>query len=185
MTAAASPPRPPAEGNDGPSTSATPSATTASATTPTVGAADSDGADGAHSADGADGAEPAPDHASSLDPETGRPGATRSPDGNGAPIRVAKEGTTVVIAVEGDLDVTTGEALIDAAEAAVRTGPTRLDIDLRALEDFDEEGACALVSCRELGAKLAEGLHYRTGRGPGRDALLTAYSETADSLQPE
>jgi hypothetical protein len=182
MTAAASPPRPPAEGDDGPSTSATPSATTASATTSTAG---TDGADEAHSADGADGADPPPDHASSLDPETARPGGTRSADGNGAPIRVAKEGTTVVIAVEGDLDVTTGEALIDAAEAAVRTGPTRLDIDLRALEDFDEEGAGALVSCRELGAKLAEGLHYRTGRGPGRDALLTAYSETADSLQPE
>jgi STAS domain len=92
-------------------------------------------------------------------------------------IRVATEGSTVVIAVAGELDITTGEALIDAAEAAVATGPSRLDIDLRALENFDEAGAVALVSCRELGARLAEGLHYRTGRGPGRDALLAAYSE--------
>lgn len=110
---------------------------------------------------------------------------SESTDEDAAPIRVDREGTTVVIAVEGDLDVTTGEALIDAAEAAVRTGPTRLDIDLRALEDFDEAGAGALVSCRELGAQLAEGLHYRTGRGPGRDALLAAYSETHGETAPE
>jgi ABC-type transporter Mla MlaB component len=98
-------------------------------------------------------------------------------EGSTTSIRVATEGSTVVIAVAGELDVTTGEALIDAAEAAVATGPSRLDIDLRALQQFDEAGAGALASCRELGAKLAEGLHYRTGRGPGRDALLAAYSE--------
>jgi hypothetical protein len=82
-----------------------------------------------------------------------------------------------VIAVVGELDTTAGEALIDAAEAAVAAKPSRLDIDLRELETFDEAGAGALVSCRQLGAQLAEGLHYRTGRGPGRDALLVAYSE--------
>jgi hypothetical protein len=93
-------------------------------------------------------------------------------------IRVTTEGTTVVISVEGELDVTAGEALVDAAKAAVATSnPARLDIDLRALESFDEKGAVALVECRVLGAQLAEGLHYRTGRGPGREALLAAYTE--------
>jgi hypothetical protein len=92
-------------------------------------------------------------------------------------IRVATEGTTVVIAVEHCLDMPTGEALLHAASAAVATGPSRLDIDLRALENFTLEGAGALAHCRELGAKLAEGLHYRTGRGAGRDALLAAYSQ--------
>jgi hypothetical protein len=92
-------------------------------------------------------------------------------------ITVATEGTTVVIAVEGNLNLTTGEALLSAASAAVGTGTTRLDIDLRALDDFNDEGASALVSCRELGAHLAEGLHYRTGRGPGREALLAAYTD--------
>jgi ABC-type transporter Mla MlaB component len=98
-------------------------------------------------------------------------------EGSTTSIRVATEGSTVVIAVAGELDITTGEALIDAAEAAVATGPSRLDIDLRALQQFDQAGAGALASCRELGTRLAEGLHYRTGRGPGRDALLAAYSE--------
>jgi hypothetical protein len=133
MTAAASPPRPPSDGDEG-SASETPSTDPADPPTPAID--------------------------------------------DTQPIRVAQEGSTVVIAVAGDLDITTGEALIDAAQAAIQTGPTRLDIDLRELQDFDEEGAGALVSCRELGAGLAEGLHYRTGRGPGREALLAAYSET-------
>jgi STAS domain len=119
----------------------------------------------------------APPPRSSTDGRDGTSAPETSDDDDPTSIRVATEGSTVVIAVAGELDITTGEALIDAAEAAVVTGPSRLDIDLRALEDFDEAGAGALVSCRQLGAQLAEGLHYRTGRGPGRDALLAAYSE--------
>lgn len=97
-------------------------------------------------------------------------------DEDSSAIRVATEGTTVVIAVARCLDVPTGEALISAATAAVATRPTRLDIDLRALENYTNEGAGALASCRALASELVEGLHYRTGRGPGRDALLAAYT---------
>lgn len=96
---------------------------------------------------------------------------------DGTPIAVTTEGTTVVIAVEQCLDRIAGDALLDAAAAAVATGPSRLDIDLRALESYTDDGARSLVSCRSLGAHLAEGLHYRTGRGPGRDALLAAYAD--------
>ena len=60
--------------------------------------------------------------------------------------------------------------------AAVADGPERLDIDLRAAADLDPDGAIALVRCREICGDLADGLHYRTGRGPGRDALLAAYT---------
>ena len=90
-------------------------------------------------------------------------------------INVTSNGTAVVIAVEGGLDQSTGEALIDAATAAVATGPSHLDIDLRGLESFTDEGARALVTCRTLGSDLPGGLHYRTSRGPGREALLSAY----------
>jgi hypothetical protein len=92
-------------------------------------------------------------------------------------INVTSAGTAVVIAVEGGLDQSTGEALIDAATAAVATGPSHLDIDLRGLESFTDEGARALVTCRTLGSDLPEGLHYRTSRGPGREALLSASRE--------
>lgn len=95
----------------------------------------------------------------------------------GSSITVSTEGSTVVIAVERTLDAREGAALVDAARAALAAGPARLDIDLRALEAYTDEGARALVACRELGVKLAEGLHYRTGKGPGREALLAAYQE--------
>lgn len=110
-------------------------------------------------------------------PSGGTAGSSLPIDPDITSIRVATEGSTVVIAVERCLDSSTGEALLSAASAAVATGPSRLDIDLRSLEGFTDEGADALVSCRELGAKLAEGLYYRTGRGPGRDALLAAYRD--------
>lgn len=111
-------------------------------------------------------------------PSGGSDGRNAAHDDEGNPnVTVAIEGTTVVIAVEGNLNLSTGEALLNAASGAVGTGTTRLDIDLRALDDFNDEGAHALVSCRELGAHLAEGLHYRTGRGPGREALLAAYTD--------
>lgn len=126
-------------------------------------------------------APPSPDRPSGTDDRS----ADQS-DPDETSIRVATEGTTVVIAVERCLDVPTGEALLSAASAAVATGPTRLDIDLRALENFTLEGADALVSCKALSDQLTEGLHYRTGRGPGRDALLAAYSELdADGALPD
>lgn len=94
-----------------------------------------------------------------------------------SPIDVTTEGTTVVLAVVRCLDEAAGGALLDAAEAALGAGPSRIDVDLRALESYTDAGARALVGCRDLGAKLPEGLHYRTGRGPGREALLAAYTD--------
>ena len=94
-----------------------------------------------------------------------------------SPIDITTEGTTVVLAVVRCLDETAGGALLDAASAALDTQPTRIDVDLRALDSFTDAGARSLVGCRDLGAKLPGGLHYRTGRGPGRDALLAAYTD--------
>ena len=75
------------------------------------------------------------------------------------------------------LDEAAGGALLDAASAAVDAHTERIDVDLRALESFTDAGARALVHCRDLCARLPEGLHYRTGRGPGRDALMAAYDD--------
>lgn len=87
-----------------------------------------------------------------------------------------QENGTIVITVRDHLDAAAGKSLMAAATAAVQTqGASRLDIDLRELGSFTPEGTDALVSCRALGAQLADGLHYRTGRGAGRTALLSAY----------
>ncbi|HEX6420707.1 MAG TPA: hypothetical protein VFZ77_19550 [Acidimicrobiales bacterium] len=92
-------------------------------------------------------------------------------------IDVTTEGGTVVLSVTRCLDEAAGGALLAAAASAADRGPSRIDVDLRALESFTDAGARALVGCRDLGARLPEGLHYRTGRGPGRDALLAAYND--------
>jgi hypothetical protein len=94
-----------------------------------------------------------------------------------SPIAVSSDGHTVVLAVVERLDETTGGALLDAASAAVDGRTERIDVDLRSLESFTHAGARALVSCRDLCSHLPDGLHYRTGRGPGRDALMAAYNE--------
>lgn len=93
-----------------------------------------------------------------------------------APVTVRSVGGAVVLELAELLDGAAGDALLEAASAATRAGSERLDIDLRALQSWTQEGAAALVRCREICAELPAGLHYRTGRGPGRSALLAAYT---------
>lgn len=88
---------------------------------------------------------------------------------------VAVEDGIAVLTVRGHLDAAMGERVVNAAESALDHAARRLDIDLRQVASFTEEGVAALRACRTRAARLREGLHYRTGRGPGRDALLAAY----------
>jgi hypothetical protein len=93
----------------------------------------------------------------------------------GVALDVAVDDDIVVLTIRGHLDAAVGEAVGAAAEGALHQEARRLDIDLRQVESFTVEGAAALADCRMRAAGLREGLHYRTGRGPGRDALLAAY----------
>lgn len=93
-----------------------------------------------------------------------------------APVTVHAGGSTVVLEVSELLDDGAGAALVAAAEAALTTDPQRIDIDLTSLRSWTQEGAASLVQCRSICADLPDGLHYRTGRGPGRAALLAAYT---------
>ncbi len=96
--------------------------------------------------------------------------------GSGGGVRVTTEGGVALLSVWGCLDAEVGKAVRAAAGDAVRDRARRLDIDLREVVAFTSEGAAALRDCRVGGAELQEGLHYRTGRGPGRQALLAAYA---------
>jgi hypothetical protein len=91
-------------------------------------------------------------------------------------VEVSSVDGVVVIAVSGCLDAEVGAALVRAAREAAGDGTTRVDIDLQQLEAYTAEGAASLVACRTVGDGLADGLHYRTGPGAGRDALLAAYA---------
>lgn len=93
-----------------------------------------------------------------------------------APVTVRIDDAAVVFELSDALDAATGSALVVAAESAVVAVPERVDIDLQQLRSWTQEGVASLVRCREICRDLPGGLHYRTGRGPGRDALLAAYS---------
>lgn len=93
-----------------------------------------------------------------------------------APVTVRTDGAAVVLELSDALDPMVGRVLIDAVASAVATAPERVDIDLRSLVSWTHDGARALVRCRELCRDLPDGLHYRTGRGAGREALLAAYA---------
>src|SRR5688572_14050922 len=93
-----------------------------------------------------------------------------------APVTVRTDGAALVLELSDHLDADTGAALVAAAEAALVAAPERVDIDLRGLQSWTREGVAALVRCRAVCADLPDGLHYRTGRGPGRAALLAAYT---------
>jgi len=93
-----------------------------------------------------------------------------------SPLTVRSDRGALVLELADLLDASVGEALVAAADAALETSPSRVDIDLQRLQSWTHEGALALVRCREICRDLPEGLHYRTGRGPGRAALLAAYA---------
>ena len=93
-----------------------------------------------------------------------------------APVTVRIEDAAVVFELSDALDGSTGAALVAAAESAVVAVPERVDIDLQNLRSWTPDGVASLVRCREICRDLPGGLHYRTGRGPGREALLAAYA---------
>jgi hypothetical protein len=91
-------------------------------------------------------------------------------------VTVRSDGAAVVLELSSTLDAPIGGALVDAVVSAVAMAAGRVEIDLQQLSAWTPEGAEALVRCRELCRDIPGGLHYRTGRGPGREALLAAYA---------
>lgn len=94
--------------------------------------------------------------------------------------RVTVDGEAcVVVTVRGCLDIGTAVELESVVAELVATAPRGLDIDLREVTTWSEEGAEGLVRCHRLAAVLADGLRYRYRTGPGHDALLAAYANLA------
>ena len=85
------------------------------------------------------------------------------------------DGEVVTLTINGCLDGEAGAALLKRATAALEERACRVDIDLRSLTGFTDQGAAALGACRRMCTGLPDGLHYRTGQGPGREALLAAF----------
>ena len=96
---------------------------------------------------------------------------------SGAPLHGVAAPSGIVLTIDGCLDQQAGEALVGAVTDAVVQGAGRLEVDLCSITGFTDDGACSLVAIRNLCDGLAHGLHYCTGQGPGREALLAAFAE--------
>jgi hypothetical protein len=93
-----------------------------------------------------------------------------------AGLAVQRDGSLVTILVSGLLDANGGVELLAALQPEL-DGATRVDIDLLGLTGSTPEGARSLVRARSLSGRLGDGLHFRTGPGPGQKALLAAFAE--------
>ena len=90
---------------------------------------------------------------------------------------VERDGALVTITLRGRLDAHAGVELLATLQDEIDAGPTRVDVDLQAVDDWTPEGARALRRARRLGRVLEDGLHYRCAAGAGHDALLTAFDD--------
>jgi hypothetical protein len=98
-----------------------------------------------------------------------------------------------IVRLVGRLDGGAGLRLLEQARAALLAGAIRLDIDLSEVTAFTAAGTAALLACRDLprapalgeGAAIGADVHYRTSRGPGRDALLAAFAEVCDDTDDD
>ena len=83
-----------------------------------------------------------------------------------------------MLTIAGALDLQAGTALVAAVNEEIECGRRRLDIDLTSIDGYDDDGAAALLACRDVAQGLEGGLHYRTcSGGPGQDVLLHAYAD--------
>ena len=78
----------------------------------------------------------------------------------------------VRVRVTGDLDAANGRDLADACSRVLRSGPSRLDVDLRKVTAYTAEGAAALSECVRLGRHLVDGVNIQVCTDGGRRALL-------------
>ncbi|MEO7556723.1 MAG: hypothetical protein ABIV94_09000 [Acidimicrobiales bacterium] len=86
------------------------------------------------------------------------------------------KGATVTIRVGPTLDAVTAAELMRILRAELDLAPARIDLDLGALDEFNDAGLRALAACQTLGADVPGGLHFRTDGGAGQDALLAAFT---------
>jgi hypothetical protein len=91
-------------------------------------------------------------------------------------VQALNVGSTLVLFVHGPLDRSTAGALVDAARAGLGPAVERLEVDLRDVDGFTEDGADSLIAVRDLGSGLAHGVHYRTTSGAGGEAYLAAFA---------
>jgi anti-anti-sigma factor len=86
-------------------------------------------------------------------------------------VEVSREGNTIVLAIGGELDLSSSAALEDEIAKAVQGDAARLVIDLRELEFVDSTGLGVLVKANQLAVDAGREFGLVRG-GPQVDRLL-------------
>lgn len=108
-----------------------------------------------------------------------RPASARATSAAAAVSPVAGAGAggpLVALSVVGCLDGDAGRRLVDAVESALRDGCRRVEIDLGAVAEFDDEGSSALATCIRRGRVLDEGVTVHVDSGISRQVFLASLS---------
>jgi anti-anti-sigma factor len=86
-------------------------------------------------------------------------------------VEVNRQGSAIVLAIGGELDLSSSAALEDEIMKAVQTDATSLVIDLRQLEFVDSTGLGVLVKAHQLAADAGREFGLVRG-GPQVERLL-------------
>ena len=93
-------------------------------------------------------------------------------------IRTSHEGTTAIVAAEGEIDLSTVDELRAAVTAAAEEGIDELLLDLTAVEFIDSAGLGGLLELRSTLRHRSVTLQISAGEGPVRQAMeITGLSE--------
>lgn len=80
----------------------------------------------------------------------------------------------VRLRLSGHLDDAAALEVLHAAADVVKTGCSRLVVDLDAITSFDEASAFAVVGCARLARWLAQGVEVVADTEPGRELAARA-----------
>jgi anti-anti-sigma factor len=95
-------------------------------------------------------------------------------------VEVSREGSAIVLAIGGELDLSSSAALEDEIAKAVQSDATTLVIDLRQLEFVDSTGLGVLVKANQLAAD--SGREFGLVRGVAQVERLLDLTGLADRL---
>jgi hypothetical protein len=83
----------------------------------------------------------------------------------------------VTVTVLADVDGLAGSMLLAAVRSAAGGRSLRVELDLRSVTGFDDDGVAMLGRCLLEGRRLRDGIGVQVASEPGRRAFLAALSE--------
>lgn len=88
------------------------------------------------------------------------------------------DGRDAEVVVEGRLDESSAFELLGAVHAAVAHGKNHLEVDLRRVTSYTDDGVAAITECLALRRELDRGVALHVATEAGRQVLLASMART-------